>query len=1266
MWQLSKQFEHLCSGGKGMRKSKSVKEIAVGLVLLLISATFLSFIIGSIGDLQTPLDENDEMIVTQPEINNRFGVVDQETSEGTEPLLSTTSEVTYDSQRGAETSVVRTAIRKGLDYLVTSQGDAGGWDTMNYGSPVALASFGLRAFLDYQALGETQYAESLQKSVQFLKDNCHDPGIYQPGHEQDYWGGLIHNDKYDPVEPSVRLYSHGAATLALIDYYWATKDEEVLMLIQNAVDLIFRAQHTEYRPASLGGPVSQGEWHYGGWRYTPDHSSADMSLTGWQVLALVSAKEIGFNFPNSSLEAAKVFINNCFNADGAVSYTPGGAKASDLTAIAVFCLLLMGENVTTNPNIQLGLDFLRDRAPFWEVEPDPGHVYMPFYYWYYATQVWYQIGEEDWIWWNSSVTDMLIQWQNDDGSWDANQFEGDYLGKDFTTALAILILQISRRGVYLHRWSDPDTGVGETLSKEVRLDGNVTYNLTVTSVGKGILIIEEDNVTLTITDPPEGWTAYLETPTPNDPIINENGETVWWVPLSSMESANITLHVKAPPDGDIGDICYIVVHAWSSENEMATDSLTSTTYLVIDLDFQLEYNIPVVTDKNSDHYGEKWIELAPGAKTVLYLAMANLGELNDTYDLRIEGLRPGWDTKFVESGSDTIEVSLSAETFEHGESSTELHISVEVPSDAQAYDVAVIKIVGESQYSHLNTKIGILKREDTAILTTSEKLGIDMGCEDPVKYVNPGDNVSYNITVYNLGNYQVTVLLSNTEISQEWSIELPKSVMVLKEAIAKVIVTIRAPYDAVAGSRLMVTVTGTTVGEIEFSQSIVLTTIVNMRSDITTSMSPHSATTDPGGTVSFNLSVTNLGNGKDMVALSALILEPKWNMKFVLNSTETDQTELEYLESKVFRIYVETIVDADPGTYRIGLNITSTTQTIILYANVVVNQVYEVSVRLYDEDLEQFVTSLDKTTSPSQPLKLLMEVRNEGNGPDTVELEVKSTLGYEDWEIYFSCVTNSIAYSTNIVTRDFNKLLDVRYLKTNENFVCDEFTKVSKLNVVLNKDQKLWVRITAGGPLNPSNNLNTFKVTVESEGQYKDDPLNNEAIIRLTLLFPDLAFSSGITVPKQLEHGELTSVSIYIKNTGEFEANDFLVSLKVDGHDVKSVLLNKITEGGEILVTFTWQATSGDHELLVEIDPDNRIIEKNDQFRGLNNNVESRSVEVGSGGPLGASDLIRSVCSVFMVIFIIIFIVIIMLYAKRRGWVRLNFKPRKKKSKKGK
>ena len=142
MWQFSKLNERLRSGGKGMRNSKSVNKIALGLVLLLISSTFLSFIISSIDDLQVPLDENDEVMVTHPEIDNRHGIADQETSEGTEPLLSTTSEKTYDSQRGAETSVVRTAIRKGLDYLVTTQGDDGGWNTINYGAPVALARFG--------------------------------------------------------------------------------------------------------------------------------------------------------------------------------------------------------------------------------------------------------------------------------------------------------------------------------------------------------------------------------------------------------------------------------------------------------------------------------------------------------------------------------------------------------------------------------------------------------------------------------------------------------------------------------------------------------------------------------------------------------------------------------------------------------------------------------------------------------------------------------------------------------------------------------------------------------------------------------------------------------------------------------------------------------------------------------------------------------------------------------------------------------------------
>ncbi len=585
------------------KKAQSKKQIVIFIVLILISGTFLTQFTHSFNDL-TPQDSygNVDGIGSEPDndptIEGSTQITEPTTTSGSDKIAQDSS------RRGAETSVVRVAIRKGLDYLASTQADDGGWDTINYGKPAALGSFGLRAFLDYQALGESTYVESLQKSLQFLKDSCHDPEAYPPGKEQDYWGGLIHNDNYDPVEPGVRLYSHGAATLALIDYYWATKDQEVLLLVQNAVDLIFRAQHTEFRPASLGGPVSPSAWHYGGWRYTPDFSNCDMSLTGWQVLALVSAKEIGINIPDSALAAAKIFIDNCFNPDGAVSYTPGSSKASDLTAIAVFCLLLMGENATSDPNIEAGLNFLRDRPPIWEIENDPGHVFMPFYYWYYATQVWYQVGGQDWIWWNSSVTDMLIDWQNEDGSWDANQFEGDRLGKDFTTALAILILQISRRGVYLNRWTHPDTGVGETLQKETRLRGNVTYNLTVTSVGKGILVIEEDNITLTISDPPEGWNAYLETPTKNDPIITPEGEREWWVLLSSLEIANITLHVEAPDVGDIGDICYVVVNAWSSENKLATDSLTTTTYLVIDLDFSLMYNIPVVTDKDSEHYGD--------------------------------------------------------------------------------------------------------------------------------------------------------------------------------------------------------------------------------------------------------------------------------------------------------------------------------------------------------------------------------------------------------------------------------------------------------------------------------------------------------------------------------------------------------------------------------------------------------------------------------------------------------------------------------------
>ena len=241
-------------------------------------------------------------------------------------------------------------------------------------------------------------------------------------------------------------------------------------------------------------------------------------------------------------------------------------------------------------------------------------------------------------------------------------------------------------------------------------------------------------------------------------------------------------------------------------------------------------------------------------------------------------------------------------------------------------------------------------------------------------------------------------------------------------------------------------------------------------------------------------------------------------------------------------------------------------------------------------------------------------------------------------------------------------------MTSNEKYLCQETTeRADRLKIKLNKGQKIWASIIASGSKELVETQNKFTIKAESEVGYKDDPDNNEVTFKITLLFPDLTFEGGITTSRQIKHGQLTPISVYIKNIGEFEANNFIITLQIDDRDVKSVQINRVAlKGDNVIVHFIWQAVGGEHKVTVIIDPDNRIIEENDQFRGFeNNNVATCKIDVESSGPLGARDTAKSICAAFMIIFIIVFFVLLLTYMKKQGWVRFKRKPKLKlKSKK--
>ena len=102
---------------------------------------------------------------------------------------------------------------------------------------------------------------------------------------------LMSNQAADGVLSSASLgqpmYDHGIATVALCESYGMLDERrqaQARTVISKAVRLILNAQ-------KAAGKERTGS--KGGWRYTPQSSDADTSVTGWQLMALRGAKNIG-------------------------------------------------------------------------------------------------------------------------------------------------------------------------------------------------------------------------------------------------------------------------------------------------------------------------------------------------------------------------------------------------------------------------------------------------------------------------------------------------------------------------------------------------------------------------------------------------------------------------------------------------------------------------------------------------------------------------------------------------------------------------------------------------------------------------------------------------------------------------------------------------------------------------------------------------------------------------------------------------------------
>jgi hypothetical protein len=294
------------------------------------------------------------------------------------------------------------AIESGLKWLASRQQDDGGFGSGAYRGNVAVVGLCGMAFLASGSTpGRGPYGGHVDRCVDYLLANTQQGGyVISPG-----------APSHGP------MYGHGFATLFLAECCGMSSRAELREKVSAAVKLIVNSQNKQ-----------------GGWRYYPQRSDADISVTVCQVMALRAARNAGLFVPNETIERSIEYVKKSQNADGGFMYMleMGGESAFPRSAAGVVALYSAG--VYEGPEVAKGLDYLVQFLPHEGLVRRENNYYE--YGHYYAAQAMWQAGGARWQKWFPAVRDDLIGRQRADGSWMAA------FGAEYATAMCLLTLQV--------------------------------------------------------------------------------------------------------------------------------------------------------------------------------------------------------------------------------------------------------------------------------------------------------------------------------------------------------------------------------------------------------------------------------------------------------------------------------------------------------------------------------------------------------------------------------------------------------------------------------------------------------------------------------------------------------------------------------------------------------------------------------------------------------------------------------------------------------
>ncbi len=319
-----------------------------------------------------------------------------------------------------EIAAARTAIAAGISYL-KQQKPADAKRESSY--HIAIESLAMMALCEGK--DHKQRAQ--------LVDECYVQWLAKrfQADETATWNGK-------PVRtPQPKIYQHAIATLALAEAAGAG-NASARKLCEEGVKYLLAAQQTSKKCKAWNGPVQRTNTNYGGWRYEGKATDADLSVTGWCMIALLAADAAEVRLPGmrNAVKLGLDYVKACAVNQGFCYQRGKGGGNNIRNSIAGLLLKLCGARCVGYEYARHDVD---QHLPAYS-QVDDGEDYA-WYYAYYATRLNYLRGGKAWETWRTAMLKQLADHRKPDGSWPCYEDEGR-LGDRFGTAMGVMIARM--------------------------------------------------------------------------------------------------------------------------------------------------------------------------------------------------------------------------------------------------------------------------------------------------------------------------------------------------------------------------------------------------------------------------------------------------------------------------------------------------------------------------------------------------------------------------------------------------------------------------------------------------------------------------------------------------------------------------------------------------------------------------------------------------------------------------------------------------------